>query len=257
MKQYFDLTGKIAVVTGASSGLGASAALAYAEYGAKVALLARRVEKLNNLKEKIETVGGRALAIKCDISKEEDVKTAMEKILTTYGKIDILLNAAGVAIMGDVESLSTEDWDKVINTNLKGVFLTTKYVIPEMKKNKYGKIVNISSVNAVYADKSDKIARHSYNASKGGVASLTRGMAATYAKYGITVNAVAPGLFATEMTEEMLNLPGFTERYNHRNPSRRRGNPDELNGTILYLSSDASSYVQGQFIIVDGGDAIV
>ena len=152
MNKYFDLTGKVAMVTGASSGLGASAAVAYAEAGAKVAVLARRLEKLEETKKKIEAVGGTAIAIRCDVSREEDVKKAVETIVREFGTIDIVLNAAGIVILGGVDALDVEGWDKACATNLQTI-LTTKYVIPYMKEKNYGKIVNIASVNALYADK--------------------------------------------------------------------------------------------------------
>ena len=230
MTGLFDLTGKTAVVTGASSGLGADAALAYAQSGADVALLARRVDKLNQVKEEIEKTGRRAVALACDVTEEGSVKGAVEEVLKEFGHIDILLNNAGVAVRGGVDSMSEEDWDRSFNTNVKGIFFMSKYIVPQMKERGYGKIVNIASVNAVIADKNDMFIRHSYNASKSAVLGLTKGMACSYARYGITVNAVGPALF---------------------------GKKGELNGTVLYLSSDASSYVQGQFIVVDGGGAIV
>lgn len=258
MGNLFDLTGKVAVVTGASSGLGADAALAYAEAGADVALLARRVEKLNQVKADIEKTGRKVIAVGCDVTKEESVKEAMQTVLDTFGKIDILLNNAGVAVRGGVDSMSEEDWDKSFNTNVKGIFFASKYVIPQMKERGYGKIVNIASVNAVMADKSDMFIRHSYNASKSAVLGLTTGMASSYAKYGITVNAIGPALFESEMTAGTLfKSEQFLESYNSGNPSSRPGRKGELNGTVLYLSSDASSYVQGQFIIVDGGGVLV
>ena len=258
MENYFDLTGKTAVVTGASSGLGADAALAYAKAGADVALLARRIEKLNKVKAEIEKTGRNVIAAACDVTKEESVKTAMKTVLNTFGHIDILLNNAGVAVGGGVDSMSVEDWDKAFDTNVKGIFLASKYVLPQMKERGYGKIVNIASVNAVVADKFDAFIRHSYKSSKAAVVGLTRGMAASYAKYGITVNAIGPALFESEMTSETLfKSDKFLNNYNTMNPSGRPGRRGELNGTVLYLSSDSSSYVQGQFIIVDGGGAIV
>lgn len=258
MENFFDLTGKVAVVTGASSGLGADAALAYAKAGADVALLARRMEKLNEVKAEIEKTGRKVAAVRCDVRDEESVKTAIDSVLNTFGHIDILLNNAGVAVRGGVDSMTVEEWDKSFNTNVKGIFLTSKYVIPHMKERGYGKVVNIASVNAVVADKFDVFIRHSYNSSKAAVVGLTRGMAASYARYGITVNAIGPALFESEMTSSTLfKSEEFLTKYNTMNPAGRPGNKGELNGTVLYLSSDASSYVQGQFIIVDGGGALV
>lgn len=254
----FDLTGKVAVVTGASSGLGAQAALCYAEAGADVAILARRVEKLEEVKENILKTGRRVLAVECDVTDEESVKKAVNKVLEEFGHIDILLNNAGVAVRGGVDSLSVEDWDKSFNTNVKGMFLMSKYVVPGMIMQQYGKIVNVASVNAIIGDKSDMFIRHSYNASKAAVVGLTKGMACSYAKHGITVNAIGPGLFETGMTENTLfKSEEFLNGYNMLNPSNRPGRKGEVNGTVLYLSSDASSYIQGQFIVIDGGGSLV
>ena len=172
--------------------------------GADVALLARRIEKLNEVKAEIEKTGRKVAAVGCDITNEESVKAAMQTVLDTFGHIVILLNNAGVA------------------------------------------------------DKFDAFIRHSYNSSKAAVVGLTRGMAASYAKYGITVNAIGPALFESEMTSETLfKSEKFLNQYNTLNPAGRPGRKGELNGTVLYLSSDSSSYVQGQFIIVDGGGALV
>lgn len=258
MNNMFDLTGKVVVVTGASSGLGADAAIAYAEAGADVALLARRVEKLNETKEKIEAVGRKAIAVQCDVTDEENVKVAIDTVLKKFGHIDILLNNAGVAVRGGIDSMTVEEWDKSFDTNVKGIFLVSKYVVPQMKTRGYGKIVNIASVNAVIADKNDVFIRHSYNSSKAAVLGLTKGMAASYARYGITVNAIGPALFESEMTAGTLfKSEQFLASYNMVNPTGRPGRKGELNGTILYFSTDASSYVQGQFVIVDGGGSIV
>ena len=254
----FDLNGKIAVVTGASSGLGKDAAIAYAKEGANVCLLARRVEKIESLAKELEGLGVKSIALKCDVSKEDEIKSAVEDIINRFGRIDILLNNAGIAIGGGVETLTEEDWNKSMDTNVKGIYLMCKYVIPVMKKQNYGKIVNVSSINGLIADKADIFIRHSYNASKAAVLGLSRGMAASYARFGITVNSVCPGLFESEMTENTLFKSNeFLNGYNSLCPASRPAKKGELNGTILYFSSDASSYVTGQHIVVDGGTSIV
>lgn len=258
MNNLFDLTGKVAIVTGASSGLGADAARAYAEYGASVALLARRKDKLDHVVKEIEDKGGKALAVQCDVSDEQSIKSAVEEVMSQFGQIDILLNNAGVATGGSVENISVEVWDKVMDINVKGIFLMSKSVVPHMRERKYGKIINIASINAVLADKDPSLFRHSYNASKAAVRGLTMGMAASYMQDNITVNSIGPGLFESEMTENTLfKHEPFLRAYNTISPAGRPGKKGELNGTIIYLSSDASSYVTSQHILVDGGFAIV
>lgn len=254
----FDLNGKVAVVTGASSGLGKDAAIAYAKAGADVALLARRIEKLEITAGEIRALGRKAIPVVCDVSKEESVKQAIDYVLDTFSHIDILLNDAGIAIRGGVHELKEEDWQKGMDINVKGMYLVCKYVVPGMMKQKYGKIVNISSINGIIADKDDMFIRHNYNASKAVVLGLSKGMAASYARYNITVNTVCPGLFETEMTADTLfKSEDFMKLYAHLCPAERPGRKGELNGTILYFSSDATSYVTGQYVVVDGGTSIV
>lgn len=254
----FDLSGRVAVVTGASSGLGADAARAYAEYGADVALLARRRDRLEALAAEIEKTGRRALAVACDVSDEASVKGAVEEVIARFGKVDILLNDAGMAVPGTVEEIAAEDWDRAMAVNVKGMYLMCKYIVPYMRKQKYGRIVNIASVNAVIGDKNPQLARHVYNASKAAVRGLTTGMAASYGLDNITVNSIGPGLFESEMTENTLfKHDDFMKMYNMLSPAGRPGRRGELNGTIVYFSSEASSYVTGQHIIVDGGTSIV
>lgn len=258
MVNYFDLTGRAAVVTGASSGLGADAALAYAGCGADVALLARREDKLLEIQKKIESLGRKALAVQCDVTDEKSIKGAVGQVLKEFGKIDILLNNAGIAQGGDSIRLTEDQWNNSMNINVRSAFLMAKYVVPGMIERKYGKIVNIASINAVLGDKVDELARHAYNASKSAVLGLTKGMCASYARHNITVNAIGPGLFETEMTENTLfKHNAFMQSYSMRCPAGRAARRGELNGTVLYFSSDASSYVNGQFVIVDGGTSSV
>lgn len=254
----FNLEGKVAIVTGASSGLGLSAAKAFAENGASVALLARRKEKLEAGVQEIIKAGGKAIAVECDVTHEDDVKKAVDEVVKEFGTVHILLNNAGIAQNGSVETLTVDEWDRSMDANVKSMFLMSKYTIPLMRNQKYGKVVNIASVNAFVADKEDTFVRHVYNASKSAVRGLTLGMAATYAKDNITVNSVGPGLFETEMTESTLFASkDFLNLYNTLTPASRPGKKGELNGTLLYLASDASSYVTGQYIIVDGGFSLV
>ena len=253
----FDFTGKVAVITGASSGLGADAAVAYAEAGADVALLARRKEKLDEMVRKLTDAGHNAIAAQCDVSKEDSVRGAVDEVLKRYKKIDILLNDAGIAKGGSVETLTEDQWDTSMDINVKGIYLMCKYVVPQMKAQKYGRIVNIASVNAVLADKPDALVRHVYNASKAAVIGLTKGMAASYARYGITVNALGPALFESEMTQDTLfKAEAFLNMYNAVCPASRPGQRGELNGPVLFFSSDACSYTTGQFLLVDGGLSI-
>jgi len=254
----FELNGKVAVVTGASSGLGAEAARAYAQNGAHVALLARRKEQLEAIASELSGLGVTVLAVPCDLTDEEQVKNAVEAVIAKFGRIDILLNNAGAAVSGGVHTLSQEDWDKSMNINVKGIFLACKYVVPHMMKQEYGKIVNVSSINARIADKEDVFIRHGYNTSKSAVLGLTLGMAASYGKYNITVNSIGPGLFETEMTQNTLfKSEAFLKSYSAQCPMSRPGRKGEVNGTILYFSSDASSYVTGQYVIIDGGTSLV
>lgn len=254
----FDLAGKVAVVTGASSGLGADSARAYAKSGANVALLARRKDRLDELAAELSDMEVKAFPVQCDVTDETQVKNAIASVIKEFGRIDILLNNAGAAVRGGVHTLTEEEWDKSMNINVKGMFLVSKYVIPHMMEQKYGKVVNISSVNARVADKLDVFIRHGYNASKSAVLGLSLGMAASYGKYNITVNSIGPGLFESEMTKDTLfKSEEFLKGYSAHCPMDRPGKRGELTGTVLYLSSDASSYVTGQYIIVDGGTSLV
>lgn len=255
----FDFKGRVAVIAGASSGLGADAARAFAEHNADVVVLARRKEKLDALAEEINAKGeGKAFALECDVSSEESVKKVVNTIKDTYGKIDILLNNAGIAMLGTVESMNEEEWDKAINVNLKGIINMCKYVVPIMREKNYGRIINTASVNAFVADKAESLWRHSYNMTKAGVIGLTRGMAASYTQFGITTNALCPGLFESEMTQDTLfKADAFMTMYNGLCPASRPGAKGELNAPTLFFASEGAGYVSGQYLLVDGGFSIV
>lgn len=247
----FDLTGKIALVTGASSGLGVQYAKALADQGADLILLARRVEKLEAVKAEIETMGKRCLAVKCDVTVEAEIQNAVAEAVKFYGRIDILVNNAGTSAISPAESMAEADWDKVLDTNLKGVFMVAKHVGAQMITQKYGKIINISSMFGLVANAFFPVCN--YHAAKHGVVGLTKALSAEWAKHNITVNAIGPGFFESEMTAGAINTPQFSQFVNISCPMKRIGNPGELNGILIYLASDASSYTTGQTIAVDGG----
>ena len=237
----FDLKGRTVVITGASSGLGKAAVYAYAKAGAAVLITARRFERLEAIREELAAQDYRVEAVACDVREEEQVRETVKHALRSFGKIDVLCSFAAVT-------------DDVLQTNLSGVYYFSKHVIPHMKERGYGRIINIGSVNGLVGSKMKP--RHGYNASKGGLHGLTIGMAATYMKYGITVNAIAPGLFRTEMTEAVFEDPVSLATYNRLVPAGRAGTEEELNGALLFLSSEEAGYVTGQILAIDGGYTI-
>ena len=249
-RSMFDLSGQVAVVTGASQGLGATFAKAYAEYGADVALLARNEAKLQKVAEEVRAYGRRALVVACDVTSEESIKNAVEKVLAEFGKVDILCNNAGIAKWGCVHSMELEEWNQVMNTNLTGTMLMCKYVLPGMMERRYGRIVNISSINAWMMIKSERASRPAYNASKAGLNGLTNSIAATYGKYNITANAIAPAMIDTDMMRGVP--PEILEKYIKGIPARRLGTVDELAAAAYFLASDDSSFVNGIVLPVNG-----
>jgi NAD(P)-dependent dehydrogenase (short-subunit alcohol dehydrogenase family) len=247
----FDITDKIAVVTGASSGLGVQFAIALAKQGADIAVVARRLDRLNLVSEEIQKLGRRCIAVKCDVTNENEIINAVKTTKDFYGKIDILVNNAGVGLAEPAETQSTETWNKVIDANLNGVYLFAREVSKVMKEENYGKIINIGSIHSNLAIAGNSIS--AYCASKGGVLMLTKALAAEWAKYNITVNAIGPAYFESEMTEAVVGDEAFIQFIKLRCPMGRIGKPGELDGALLYLASDASSYTTGQIIYVDGG----
>ena len=252
------LADKVAVVTGATAGMGRAAAVLFAREGAKVVLCGRREHLGQEVINSIKDEGGDAVFVTADVAKALDVKTVMETAVKTYGRLDVLFNNAGTSVGygGDPDKEPEEDWDHVINVNLKGTFLGIKYAVPEMRKVGGGSIINNSSVNDSQAD---FLSTMSYNASKGGVTALTKQAALVYAADNIRVNAVNPGPIATEMVDitwDMLDDPKVIEMRKTLNPLPRMGHPMDVAYAALYFASDESAFVTGATLVIDGGQFV-
>lgn len=253
MEKMFDLSGRVAVITGASSGIGVGIAQGLALHGADIAILARRKELLEDVAKDLLKEGYNVKAYACDVANEEQVKNTMESVIKDFGGLHILVNNAGISRPGSVEILSTEHLNEIIDVNLKALFFTCKYAVPQMQKQKFGRIINTSSVLGIEGIKHDP--RHGYSATKGGVVNFTRALAASLGVDGITANAVGPGLFLTEMTENKIlkTSPGFLEGYNNVCPLGRAARLEEIRAAYVFFASNEAGYVTGQILGVDGG----
>jgi gluconate 5-dehydrogenase len=251
MKNLFDLSGKVALVTGASSGLGVQIAKALANQGADIAIAARRVEKLENVKAQIEGLGSRCFAVKCDVTRVEDIKNTVSAVEQHFGKIDILVNNAGVGLFGPAEEQSDELWQTMMATNLNSVYYFSREVGKGMIKNHYGKIINVGSIHSTVA--MTGLPLSAYCTTKGGVLMMTKALANEWAKNYITVNAIGPAYFASEMTQAVVGDEGFQQVVKTYCPMGRIGQEGELDGAVVYFASDASSYTTGQLLTIDGG----
>lgn len=252
MKNYFDIKDKVAVVTGASSGLGWQIAKAYASQGVKLALFARREERLQeNVKEIEEEFGTEVIYAVTDVSDVDNIKKSVKKVVDHYGRIDILVNAAGMGNNKPVVNQSKEEWDRHILIDLSGVYYMCKEVGEVMIKQEYGKIINIGSIHSRVIFPGGGIS--AYSSAKGAVMNLTKNLAVEWAQYNITCNAIGPAVFATELTNESIEMDGFMDLIHTYCPMGRLGEPGELDGLAIYLASDASSFCTGQLICVDGG----
>lgn len=252
----FDLTGKVALVTGASSGIGRASSLALATQGAKIVVAARRIDKLQTLAAEIQGRGKEAIAIKMDVTKKDEITKAVAKTVETFGRLDILLNNAGVAEFTAFIDMTEEQWDKTIDTNLKGYFLVAQAAVREMVKNNPpvggGRIINIASIASGGMGVGFPSVAH-YCASKGGIVAFTEALADELAPMGILVNCIGPGVIETEMTVEILKDPKQAEGFLSRIPLKRAGKPEEIASAVVYLASNEASYTTGATLYVDGG----
>lgn len=245
----FDLSGKVAIVTGASRGLGQYMGRALARAGADLAITSRTLESLNEFKAEVESLGRKALAVALDIRDYDSIQRGVEKVHAEYGKIDILVNNAGCNIRKPSVDVTWEEWNLILDTNLRGTFFMAQAVARRMIPRKYGRIINIGSVTCVagYAGLAP------YCASRGGVKQLTMSLADDWGIHGVTVNCLAPGWFRTEQNKVLYENQEWVDYLCDRIPLKRPGQPTDLDGAVVFLASDASEYVTGQTLLVDGG----
>jgi NAD(P)-dependent dehydrogenase (short-subunit alcohol dehydrogenase family) len=251
-EEWFSLEGKIALVTGASRGLGQSAAIGLARAGADLVCLSRDQEGLEETSRLIRKTDRRALSLVTDVGSSEQVEQSVSKALETFGRIDILVNNAAVMLGKASEKTTEEEWDNVIRTNLKGTFLCSRVVGTHMIEKGGGKIINVGSIFGVTGT------THclAYASSKAAVHQLTRSLAVEWATYGITVNAIVPGYFDTEMPSKILGDPQFRKTILDRMPLGRIGHPEEIRPLVVFLASRASDFMTGQMICMDGGYSV-
>lgn len=256
VKKLFDLTGKVALVTGGSRGLGLQIAEALGEMGAKLALTARKPEELAQAKEHLQHLHFEVLTLPCDHSQVASIKPVIEKIVKHYGQIDVLVNNAGTTWGAPAEEHPLEAWEKVMNLNVTGLFLTTQLVGKlSMIPRRYGRIVNIASIAGLLGNDARIQKSLAYNTSKGAVVNLTRALAAEWGQYNITVNAIAPGFFPSKMTHWILGQIG--DATIAQTPLARLGGEEDLKGLAALFASDASAHITGQIVAVDGGASII
>ena len=245
----FDLTGKVAIVTGASRGLGQTFARALARAGADLVVTSRTLESLKLFQGEVELMGRRAVSLALDVRSEDSIRNMVSAAAKAYPRIDILVNNAGCNVRKKAVDVTWDDWNLILDTNLRGAFFVAQSVAKEMIPHGRGRIINIGSVTSVmgYAGLGP------YGASRGGIRQLTMSLADDWGPHGITVNCLAPGWFKTDQNKVMYEDPEWVAYLVDRIPMRRPGKPTDLEGPVVFLASDASEYVTGQTLLVDGG----
>lgn len=248
--ERYRLDGKTALVTGGSKGLGEAAAISFAEAGANIVITGRDEAGLSNVENKIKALGVKCLSIKADVTSAQDIKMMTEKSISEFGQVDILFNNAGINIVKPALKLSEEEWDRVLDTNLKGYFLCAQAVAPEMINRKNGVIIN----NASVFGRTGFMNLSPYIASKGGVVQLTKALAVEWARFNVRVNCIAPSYILTDMAKRDIEAnPKILEQNLKKIPMRRAGEPREVGDVCAFLASDAASFLTGETIAIDGG----
>lgn len=246
---FFDLSGKIAIITGTSRGLGQYMGRALAKHGADLVITSRHLDSLKDFQQDIEALGRRVFSVELDVRNFDSIQNMVAKVIDHYGKIDILVNNAGCNIRKPSLEISWDDWDTVMDTNLKGTFFVSQAVAKHMISKSFGRIINIGSVTSVFG----YAGLAPYCASRGGTKQLTASLADDWGKHGITVNCLAPGWFKTSQNKVMYENQEWVDYLTDRIPMGRPGQPHDLDGAVVFLASDASEYVSGQILLVDGG----
>ncbi len=249
MSTLFDLTGQVALVTGASRGFGRSIAGALAEAGADLVLTSRHLKDVEAVAADLSPTGRKVLPLQADVTRSDDVEEAVRRAVESLGKIDILINNAGINIRKPALDLTETDWDQTMDTNLKGCFRVAKAVGRHMVVRQTGCIVNIASMLASITIPE----RAAYAASKGGLVQLTRTLAVEWAPHNVRVNAICPGPFLTDLNKVILKDPEKVKFFMDRMPMKRFGKPEELHGAVIFLASEASSFITGTTLYIDGG----